>query len=121
MHDREGDQRADHTVGSSGKYQKWFHCIVELNEQRQVNPNQRNHQNNFQIAESVYLFCPFATNPELITRWEIFLEFLHLWKDLVKHLRGENARLGITKYGNRAKMLTAPDAPRFQRISGRRD
>src|SRR5262249_34570627 len=74
MHNREGDERADHTIGSSGEYQKRFDCIVELNEQRQVNPNQRNHQNDFQVTESVYLFCPFATNPELITRRETFLE-----------------------------------------------
>src|SRR5215472_3256847 len=84
MHNRERDERADHTIGSSGEYQKRFDGVVELHEKRQVNPNQRNHQNDFQIAESIYLFCPFATNPELITRRESSLEFLNLWKDLVK-------------------------------------
>ena len=37
MHYREGDQRANHTIGSSGEYQKRFHGVIELNEERQIN------------------------------------------------------------------------------------
>ena len=53
MHDREGDQRADHAIRSSSEYQKRFDGVIELNEQGQVNPNQRNQQNDFEICEAV--------------------------------------------------------------------
>ena len=32
MHNRESDERADHTVGSSGEYQKRFYGVIELNQ-----------------------------------------------------------------------------------------
>ena len=41
VHDREGDQGADHAIRSSSEYQKRFDGVIELNEQGQVNPNQR--------------------------------------------------------------------------------
>src|ERR1700675_4658855 len=53
MHDCEGDQRADHAIRSSSEYQKRFDGVIELNEQGQVNPNQRNQQNDFEICEAV--------------------------------------------------------------------
>ena len=53
LHDREGDQRADHAIRSSSEYQKRFDGVIELNEQGQVNPNQRNQQNDFEICEAV--------------------------------------------------------------------
>src|ERR1700731_4715297 len=43
MHDREGDQRTDNAIRSGSEYQKRFDRVIELNEQGQVNPNQRNY------------------------------------------------------------------------------
>src|ERR1700732_1728472 len=53
MHDRESDQRPDHAIRSSSEYQKRFDGVIELNEQGQVNPNQRNQQYDFEICKAV--------------------------------------------------------------------
>src|SRR6202008_71429 len=79
MHDRQGDQRADHAIRSSSEYQKRFDGVIELNEQGQVNSNQRNQQNDFEICEAVQLLGPFTTNPQLISGRKIFLELLQFW------------------------------------------
>ena len=97
MHYRESDERANHPVGSSGEYQKRFYRVIELNEQRQVNPDQRNQQNDFEVRESVDLFGSFAPDAELITGRKIFLKLLQFWKNRIEYFRGENSRLGIAK------------------------
>src|SRR5438874_11248080 len=61
-HDCQSDQCADRPIGSGREDQQGLYGVIELNQQRQVDADQRNEKNDSEIRESVNLLRLFPAD-----------------------------------------------------------
>jgi hypothetical protein len=76
VHDGQINQSSDRAVGSCGKDEKRFDGVVELDEKREIDADERYQKYHSQIKETVDLLRLFASDFELVARRQTLLEII---------------------------------------------
>src|SRR6202171_264281 len=113
-HDRQSDQRSDRPVRRGGKHKQGLDGILELNEQSQVDADERDYENDGEIHKSIDLLRFLTGDLQLISRRKPILKIFQFGFDRSKDFRREDSGRRKAQYRDRAKMLAAPYATRFK-------
>jgi len=76
VHDRQGDQSSDGTVGGRGKDKERLDGVVELDKKREIDANERDQKYDGQVEKTIDLLRLFASNFELVSRRQILIEII---------------------------------------------
>src|SRR6267143_557201 len=115
-HDRQRDQRSDRSVRCGRKHKQGLDGILELDEQGQVDADERDKENVGEIHESIDLLRVFTSDLQLISRRKPILKIFQFGFDRSKDFRRENSGRRKAQYRNRAKVLAAAYPTRFKNV-----
>ena len=102
--------RSYHSVGCSSENEKWLDGIVELEDQRQEDQEYGGGHDHSQFAESLVLLVIIAAHANLVTGWQVFLEFREFRAGCFQNFRRKHTASRKTADCDRPEMIQADNA-----------